>query len=171
MVYDINSKTHTRTGIYGYKLSMAINRKESILYLAEYSSSTSDLIYFDLKTKEVISKKSVDCKNATVRFDGNFVHFGRKIYDKDQIVLINRTDYARIYELQLTKTKTIFDNDEISIYVRYISSTEIQTVVYDLETSTILYTLSGNASNAYLVGDTIVLINNYNNIVKTVNLK
>ncbi len=169
-VYDMKTKTHVYFGYSGYYISMAVNKEDGIIYFGDRRSSGCDLAYFDLNTKTQIYNRDFGSNNSPVMFDGNFVHYQNKVFDSMTGIQISNNGVARLYNTTFTVVKTIADNNEISVFLGLDSNGEYVTVIYDLLADKIIYSNNGISSNAYIMDDIVIVLNNSSNIIKSIDI-
>jgi hypothetical protein len=169
-VYNLTTKKVSLFGYEGYYVSMAIDRKNEVLYIGDRNSTSDYIVSFDLKTKKRINSSHVTVSKYEVQFDGNFIHYADYIYDKD-LIYITRGNLARTYSSDsIMQYKTIYDDGETSIYVALSSSGEIVTVVHDIATDRDTYSIEGNSSHAYKVDNSFVILHNDLNYIQRLTL-
>lgn len=147
LIYQ-NTSSHT---------SLAIDRETGKLYIG----GDRGLVCYDLKTGK-INEVDFRCKyQSGVIFDGNFVHFDGNIFDKTSGEPLQYGEVAREYvEIDSVMIeKTIYDDNEISIYVGKQNDLYV-TVIYDIATNSPIYLLDGKSTNVSRVDNTLVLFNN-----------
>ena len=157
----------------GQNVSVAANKEDGIVYFGVANSSNYSLSYYDLVNYKFIHNSSFVglSDESTITFDGNFVHFAGKTFDKITGVKITDSDIARYYEniTYDSLLKTIFDDCNISIFFAVKDSKNV-IVVYDLTTNKELYSFIGSTSHVYKNNNTYVFLDDGTNIIRTLNL-
>lgn len=182
-VYSINEKSHITLKVnyyhyvyyYFYYPSLAINREDKILYIGGRNSSGSELAYIDLNalvnsnTIDFIYKSSdleFQYNKTPVIFDGQYVYYNNKVFDKKIGSKISNTNVMRQYNVSgFNSFETIYDDNSISVFIGVKDGT-VNTYFYDLNTQKVFYELSGSVSSIIKTNYGYVILNNTTNIVK-----
>jgi len=115
----------------GYYVSLAMDRENGIVYIGNSRTSHSELVYYYLITNELKSVHETNDSKKNVYFDGNFVHYDGKVFDRRSGLIISSSAVARLYEnpKKIKIDSTVFDNEKLSIYTG-IYNDEYVTVIY-----------------------------------------
>jgi len=130
-IYYITTQNHIRLDYMGYYVSLAMDRENGIVYIGNSRTSHSELVYYYLITNELKSVHETNDSKKNVYFDGNFVHYDGKVFDRRSGLIISSSAVARLYEnpKKIKIDSTVFDNEKLSIYTG-IYNDEYVTVIY-----------------------------------------
>lgn len=172
-IYDLTEKKHITYSVYfsAYYPTIAINREDGILFIGDRNSSSSDLTYFDLNSLKIIYESAFGqfYNNIfPVYFDGEFVHFFGKVFDKKTGMMISNTDKARAYNaVGFSDIKTVYDDSSISVFTAKKDAVAY-TVFYDLATGQPVFEIAASATAVVKTQFGYILFDKTTNIVKTV---
>lgn len=176
--YNITSKETIKFGVtsYGFKtyssVKMSINKDDGILYIGEgasYSSSTLD--FYDFNANEYIYQSPFSTYGyvtVPVKCLGKYIKYGGAIVDGRTGVFVSSNGKTRLYNynLNLIGVKTIYDDNNISVFTAS-NDGECYTYVYDVINSKIISSINGYFDTAVMVdSSSILLFANGSNIVK-----
>jgi hypothetical protein len=149
--YDLITETNSAMPInmLFYYVSFDLNREDNLLYICDRQSSSCDLVYFDLINNQITFCSNFGAypsNNMPVVFDGNYVHYYGKVFDKNNATIISNSNCARAYSVNgYSNIKTIYDDGSLSVFTANKNNTAY-TVFYDVDSDDIIKTMVLNCN-------------------------
>ncbi|MCL2752183.1 MAG: hypothetical protein FWE62_05450, partial [Firmicutes bacterium] len=174
-IYDAAKAAHVQDeyAYWGslYYPTLALNRKDGILYVGSRNISICGLMYIDLATREVL----FDSAQTPVRyasndrktlFDGGFVHYFGYVFDKTSGAEVAASNASRDYNAPgYSDIFTLYDDGTGSVFAAAKGS-GLYTVLYDLADGEIVCTVEGVYPHIYRTADGLLLINDAENALR-----